>query len=418
MLQNSGLLERLTAIESTLRGTTDPTALAQTGVESEVPTQLISSAPVTIVNEPLQNTSAPQSSYVDLFDSKLQRSGSGPIPVDASTLDARNFVVYRFGVFVADLLARSKFDRVNILLASMLPAPQPQLQNSYAFNAFKNSMYFDAPSCTLFIRIERMQSLGDFVLVIMHAVAHVTAHSMESDAEPAFLREFHRALRVCCEDLFFARMSYRSANEPAAAVSSALQQAGTQFAKENAIDDLIAQRTDASLNIENIKLKVRSLVGESETKILGGKLDLIDETAQVTINVTGRLNVLTSELKQMHAQSSSLALNEHQHSTPAPVPPTNHAAAQVDAAESELKEATVELERSQKDCATVKRNIAELKDKLLGATGSVPESDLRWSELSDLEARQTVGLISVDQLQKRVAAVTLRLSALKQVAGK
>ena len=406
LLQHSGLLERLAAIEGSLRGMSETSSAA-----NAVPrTPSIQSLPKPFLALPADSSNI--SSYFDDVDSKLKRSGDVPIPIDTASLDARNFVVYRFGLHVVELLSQNHFERVNVLLASMLPAPQPQLQNMYSHNAFRNSAYFDQLSCTLFIRQERLQSLGDFVLILVHSVAHIAAHSMENDGEPAFVRQFHRALRVCCEDLFMSRMAYRSASEPVAPLHSAMQQASTLAAKEHAVDEFINQRTDASLNLEVVKQRVRQYVGESETRILGGKLDLIDEGGAVNFNVQGRLAQVGAELRQLQAQASAQVLSERQRSNLALIAGTEHASLHADDAERKLKAVSLAVEKANVELTAARRNVQALKAELAG-----PLSDQsKWAELDTLDAAVTQKLIAADSLAKTKAALQQRVEALHAAA--
>lgn len=57
-----------------------------------------------------------------------------------------------------------------------------------------------------------MESVGDFLVVIMHCLAHIKIEDLVDDQNPLFLREFYKAFRLCCQDLFFAR----SRNTPSA----------------------------------------------------------------------------------------------------------------------------------------------------------------------------------------------------------
>ncbi|RUS80256.1 hypothetical protein EGW08_011985, partial [Elysia chlorotica] len=78
-------------------------------------------------------------------------------------------------------------------------------------NAFRNSIFYEHAKKILFIRRERMDSIGEFVMVIVHSLAHIKSGDLTDDSHPLFMREFYRALRVVCQDMFFSR----SRNTPA-----------------------------------------------------------------------------------------------------------------------------------------------------------------------------------------------------------
>jgi hypothetical protein len=140
--------------------------------------------------------------YMDDRDRAWMLSGSVPTVCAPETLTPRQFIVYRFGLFVQDLLVKRRgHPRVAVVIASSLPVHTP-----YTGNAFCHSIYHDAASATLFVRQERLDSVGEYVVVLAHALAHVRAGSMVSDNDAVFLQEFHRCLHVLCDDVFALRI--------------------------------------------------------------------------------------------------------------------------------------------------------------------------------------------------------------------
>lgn len=124
--------------------------------------------------------------YIDLKDAQWLCSGD-LIPVDINDLSPANFVVYRFGVFVTQLLEnKMNVPSVTLLLASNLPP------NNYDNNAFRHSFFYENTRQILFVREERLHSVGDFVLVIIHCLAHVVVDDLTDDQNPLFLRAFYK----------------------------------------------------------------------------------------------------------------------------------------------------------------------------------------------------------------------------------
>lgn len=137
--------------------------------------------------------------YIDLKDAQWLCSGD-LIPVDINELSPANFVVYRFGVFVTQLLEnRMNIPSVTLLLASNLPP------NNYDNNAFRSSFFYEHSRQILFIREERLHSVGDFVVVIMHCLAHILADDLSDDQNPLFLRAFYKVSSFNCTEDFFRR---------------------------------------------------------------------------------------------------------------------------------------------------------------------------------------------------------------------
>ncbi|EDV28435.1 uncharacterized protein TRIADDRAFT_51343 [Trichoplax adhaerens] len=129
-------------------------------------------------------------SYIDSKDAQWICKGD-LIPVDINHLSPSHFVIYRFGLFVVKMLRQcAKFPEVTMLVASNLPS------HKYDRNAFRNSYHYDRKRNILFIRNERLESVGDFIVVIMHALAHVKVGDLANDGNPDFLREFYKVRKV------------------------------------------------------------------------------------------------------------------------------------------------------------------------------------------------------------------------------
>eukprot|EP00697_Spironema_sp_BW2_P015083 gnl/Spiro4/5815_TR2967_c0_g2_i1.p1 gnl/Spiro4/5815_TR2967_c0_g2~~gnl/Spiro4/5815_TR2967_c0_g2_i1.p1 ORF type:complete len:1022 (+),score=471.90 gnl/Spiro4/5815_TR2967_c0_g2_i1:174-3239(+) len=146
------------------------------------------------------------------------------------------WVVYRFADFVQDTLReRAQLKTVNVLCLPDLPP------NDYTRNAFRNSYVYDVRSRTLFMRQERLEDAGEFVLVLIHALAHI--HSMDTDkgdmkddTRHSFLRSFHMLLKIVCEELFLARTKRKLNRFPHNPVSKEdpLNKAFNEFAETEA----------------------------------------------------------------------------------------------------------------------------------------------------------------------------------------
>lgn len=120
--------------------------------------------------------------------------------------------MYKFGCFIVDLLAvHCQHVPVTLLLAEKLP-PNPQLTR----NAYRNSFYFDPNNRILYMRSERLETVGEFVLVLIHCLAHLKVQDLRDDTDPSFVKQFHRCLAIACDDLFFARYRRSSVFEQSA----------------------------------------------------------------------------------------------------------------------------------------------------------------------------------------------------------
>ncbi len=243
MLQSSGLFERLAKIQKSLQNIGEK---SQTG---NVPELEI---------EP----------FVHPMDGKLFRSGTMPVVIDCSSLRPAHLVTYRYGVSLLELLTRHGFSAVNLLLASSLPLASDIMNNIYAGNAFKNSMFFEASSSTLFIRVEYLQSVGDFVVCILHSIAHVESGETYDDFSHRFVSTFYRAVRVCMEELFFRKMHYQSSESLPALLERNLQANLTILKKSSVVQrhlDLDVSSPDHS----QIQISVHQLLEKGVSMSLG-----------------------------------------------------------------------------------------------------------------------------------------------------
>ena len=126
------------------------------------------------------STTQAASPYIDLRDAQWVCSGN-LVAVDIEKLRLTNFVIYQFGVFVSNLLqVRNNMPEVTILVASNLPP------NNYTRNCFRNSFYYEHSTKILFICEERMETVGEFVLVVMHCLAHVKVDELTNDYNPDY----------------------------------------------------------------------------------------------------------------------------------------------------------------------------------------------------------------------------------------
>lgn len=251
--------------------------------------------------------SAPGEGYIDIKDDTLWAGDDELVPVDLNTLPARAFVTYKFGSFIVDLLAvHCHHLPVTLLLADKLP-PNPHLQR----NAYRNSFFYDANNRILYVRTERMDNVGEFIVVLVHCLAHIACGDLRDDSHPGFMKEFHLALAVICDDLFFAR--YRRSSALARTLSSlpasddlesasrvllesVFGDAHTEADKENMVEGLLDVKLLRGANKEGVHFthegiverlskysnfavesKLRSFLGDVEEKASHARLQGTEE---------------------------------------------------------------------------------------------------------------------------------------------
>ncbi|XP_078140393.1 uncharacterized protein LOC144539411 [Centroberyx gerrardi] len=152
-------------------------------------------------------------SFVDVLDAQWECEGE-LIPLDPAVLNPREFLVYQHGLFLLHTLHTLKLTpAISLQIAASLPI------NNYFNNAFRNSFFYQEAEETLFVRRQRLQSVGGFSLLLLHCLSHVTLGDMSCDSSPAFQRllfkvqtntlcvcESLKVLQACLGELFQARL--------------------------------------------------------------------------------------------------------------------------------------------------------------------------------------------------------------------
>ena len=185
-------------------------------------------------------TSEPGFAYIDnqdanwLYDTEFELNS---IPVHA-------FVVYKFGLFIIDFLCRNrKYHLVHLLLADKIPP-----NKSLVHNAYENSFKFESHNRILYIRLCRLDNVGEFVVVLVHTLAHIKTDTLADDMDPQFIKEFYRSLSIYCSDFFFSQHNSESAlaamsDEPLLNVFEEIfERVHTVSEKCDALDDIIDTR--------------------------------------------------------------------------------------------------------------------------------------------------------------------------------
>ena len=129
-------------------------------------------------------------------DKSEPSAGNALVVVPDDELKITNRAKITYGLQVASILGRPD---IAIKVASQLPP------STAVGNAFSNSYLFDPAQAVLFIHEKRVDSGGEFGLMVTHAVSHIkTGRSAPDrpDTDPAFLSEFYRNLKIVSQDLY------------------------------------------------------------------------------------------------------------------------------------------------------------------------------------------------------------------------
>ncbi|XP_041098190.1 uncharacterized protein si:dkey-103g5.4 isoform X2 [Polyodon spathula] len=134
--------------------------------------------------------------FLELLDAQWVCEGE-LTPLNIQSLTAREITVYQHGQsLLRSLQTHIHAPVVTLLLATSLPS------NNYTSNAFRHSFFYQEAQKILFIRRQRLQSVGGFTLLLLHCVSHIAAGGMTSDSCPVFLRLFYQALEASFSELY------------------------------------------------------------------------------------------------------------------------------------------------------------------------------------------------------------------------
>nr|XP_061828831.1 uncharacterized protein LOC133614686 [Nerophis lumbriciformis] len=141
---------------------------------------------------------------VDVLECQWECEGE-LIPLDPSVLEPRELLVYQHGLsLMRSLHCLHLTADVSLHIAASLP------KNNYHNNAFRNSFFYQEADKTLFVRRQRLQSVGGFSLLLLHCLSHVAIKDLTTDYSPDFQRYYCQVLQACLGELFQPKLGLDS----------------------------------------------------------------------------------------------------------------------------------------------------------------------------------------------------------------
>ncbi|XP_072885876.1 uncharacterized protein [Hemitrygon akajei] len=127
-------------------------------------------------------------------------SDNSLIPADLGNLSPHHFVIYRFGCSITHLLY-SSCDHTPLTL--LMADDVPNEQGIHCKNrSYTNGFYYDANNRILYIKSTWLNNVGQFIVLILHVMAHVKAGIQINDDHPIFTEEFDHAVTILATTLF------------------------------------------------------------------------------------------------------------------------------------------------------------------------------------------------------------------------
>ena len=257
--------------------------------------------------------------YIDNLDLKDVRyrpdtSINQPIVANINKLSTSSFILYKFGVNLMNKLRiNQSLKSINLLLATALPTP------IHTQIAYCNSYYYSIEEETLFIRDIRLDDAGSFILVLIHAIAHIntSANTGEwDDRNKSFVAMFLKLLQIICGDMIYNKVNIDKSNKQQILSST----------RDIIVDELL---TDNEYNIEKMLNRMRKYsyfaqytklqqhLSDLEYKVLEKDNESIsikdtkDDQLLVIDDITDRLNnELFEVIKSIYTVTKTITIKE------------------------------------------------------------------------------------------------------------
>ncbi|XP_015775930.1 PREDICTED: uncharacterized protein LOC107354046 isoform X1 [Acropora digitifera] len=349
--------------------------------------------------------------YIDVKDAQWLCKGD-LVPVDINELSPANFVVYRFGVFITQMLQKAMdTPEVTLLLASNLPS------NNYERNAFRNSFFYEHARKVLFVRQERMESVGDFLVVIMHALSHIKIDDLVDDQNPLFLREFYKAIRICCQDMFFARSRNTSTARglvggvsSASPLETALKPARTMTEKVNVVGELVNIKVSSPIDADFSVQGITERLARKNAFVTRAKLKEYLSSARASSSKKEEFAVTRlKELRGEKTEEEQRPKSRKQVKTGLKSP-KELLERQINDFKGRVDTLNTELARVLKTESDLNSNVGEMEQD---DTVSEERLEIMRKQLVNTEQRKNNLLMKVDYVEEEIAKKTKELKALK-----
>nr|XP_034995790.1 uncharacterized protein LOC118097186 isoform X5 [Zootoca vivipara] len=189
-------------------------------------------------------------SFQDIMDTQMVPKSRDLVPLLTSTLSAREFVVYQYGMVILKFLRpHIGAPEIDLCIASSIPS------SNTPGNAFRNSFHYQTPGNKLFVLRECLSCVGSFILLLVHCLAHITAEDLSQDSSPAFRRLFYQALKACLGEMFSLRLQTSAVLEDSKSAAMMINEAflkgeGLADEKINLLSGLLDAKVKPSADLE------------------------------------------------------------------------------------------------------------------------------------------------------------------------
>jgi len=156
-------------------------------------------------------------------------------PAELKQLSPKESSVLEFGMRQARLLS-SEWELPTVIVSVVSDLPVGHDKKAIG-NAFRRSYRYDENKNQLFVRKERLEEPGAFLMVVLHAMAHIKVNAMEHDQAPEFVGAFYAGLKSVCIQLAKARSKVGDIPSVVSQLRSAAE--GGSVSREDALESLV-----------------------------------------------------------------------------------------------------------------------------------------------------------------------------------
>ncbi|XP_077775594.1 uncharacterized protein LOC114585855 [Podarcis muralis] len=196
-------------------------------------------------------------SFQDIMDTQMVPKSRDLVPLLTSTLSAREFVVYQYGMVILKFLRpHIGAPEIDLCVASSIPS------SNTPGNAFRNSFHYQTSGNKLFILRECLSCVGSFILLLVHCLAHIAVEDLSQDSSPAFRRLFYQALKACLGEMFSLRLQTSAVLEDSKSAAMMINEA---FLKGEGLAD---EKINLLSGLLDAKVKPSEVLEEEHESLL------------------------------------------------------------------------------------------------------------------------------------------------------
>lgn len=222
-------------------------------------------------------SAAPGSTVPSYIDESEPAPGDKLILIPDTDLHVQHRSRLDFGRKMAKML---QVQGITIAAAASLPSPA-----GGGSNPFMKSYRYDHRGMVLAIHAHRLDSSGEFGMLIVHALSHIKVNGkdLSNDMDPAFLKEFYRNLQVLSQDVYRhssndmmrdatsgsdAGMSGKGSMKGSRLLKLTGSLRGDQLAdKVQSMDDVSEGNTDGYFSKDSLQERMRQYANEAGSNI-------------------------------------------------------------------------------------------------------------------------------------------------------